>query len=105
MDLGFTGRSLHCRPGTVVSEPIDAPHRNHFGRRGLRVITLQPDHDDVAAYEPCAALFDTVLDRRDIGIRALAWQLAHELAVPDGVADLAVHGLGLELLAATARLR
>lgn len=105
MELGFTGRAYDCRSGTVVSEPVDAPHGNRFGRDGAGVLAVQPDHHQVAAYQPCAPILDTVLERRDAGIRALGWRLAHELGATDDVAPLAVHGLVLELLAAAARLR
>lgn len=105
MGLGVGNRTLDCEPGTVVSEPVDEPHANHFGRSGIRVLALQPDHDQLSPDEPHARVFDTVAARRDGAARTIAWRLAHELRAPDAVTPLAVHGLGLELLASTARRR
>lgn len=104
-ELGFRRRSYDCLPATVISEPVDDDHANRFSRTGARVIALQPDHRTAAtALGPCAALFDTVATRRDDRVRTLGWRIAHELAAPDALSTTAVHGLGLELLAATSRL-
>jgi len=103
-ELRFARRGYECPSATVITEPIDDAHGNRFGRDGARVLVLQPDHDRDSALEPCAGLFDTVLKQRHDGIRALSWRLAHELRTGDTVSHLAVQGLGLELLAATARL-
>jgi AraC family transcriptional regulator len=103
-DLRFSSNSFECSPSTVFTEPLGEKHGNRMGPQGTRVLVMQPDHRQVELFRPCRHMFDRVTHFRHAGISGLARRLSYELRSSDGTSRLAMQGLGLEMLAAAARL-
>lgn len=102
-DLGITGRSFSCEPGSAVVEPAVERHSNSLGSAGARVVAVQPDPAALDRLGPCRELFDAVrLDTRS-PILGMAWRIARELEYRDAVTTLAVEALVLEALALALR--
>jgi AraC family transcriptional regulator len=103
--VAFGARSLQCPPATLHTEPLGEKHANYIGRRGAHVLVLQPDHDQEEMFALCTPFLGGVQHLQDAAVESLAWRIALELRAPDALTPVAVEGLGLELLAAAARLR
>ena len=102
-DLGITGRSFACEPGSSVVEPPVERHSNGLGNAGARVLAVQPDPAALDRLGPCGELFDAVRFAARSPVRGLAWRIACELACRDVVTSLAVEALVLEMVALALR--
>lgn len=102
-DLGITGRSLSCEPGSAVVEPAVERHSNSLGTVGARVVAVQPDPAVLARLGPCGELFDAVRHASRSPVLGMAWRIARELECRDPVTPLAVEALVLETLALALR--
>ena len=100
---GLTRGDQDCRPCSVVAEPAGERHSNVFGPRGARVVLLQPLSEQAAVEPAWSRLFCEPRASVDPFCAELARRIAAELDAPDGLSGLALHGLLLELLVATAR--
>jgi AraC family transcriptional regulator len=97
----LVGGGQECRPCTVLAEPAGERHANVFGPRGARVVLLQPLDGQV---DPrWAGVLCRPRATVDPGCVELARRIGAELSGPDDLSALALHGLTLELLVATAR--
>lgn len=102
--LRLTGRTHHCPPTAVFTEPLGEPHANYMGPRGAHVVVVQPDPTQTELLRPFADFLDSPTHRHDGGVAALAARLAGELEATDDVAPLAAEGIVLEMLVSLARL-
>jgi AraC family transcriptional regulator len=101
---GLTRGGQHpCPAGSVLTEPAGEPHGNRFHGAGAKVLVMQPDPARGELLEPFTRLLAKIDYRRDALVVGLAHRAARELTASDAVAPLALEGLVLELLAATAR--
>ena len=92
-------------PRSVIAEPAGERHANWFGPRGARVVLLQPLVLEEDGEVPWGTLFGRPRTTVDPWCGALARRIAEELASPDDLSLLALHGLTIELLVAAARGR
>ncbi len=97
------GRSLVGRPDDVWTEPIGESHANRVGPDGARVLVIQPDPAREDLLEPCRSLLDGVHHFRHGGVAHLGRLLLPELEPLDGVDELMVEGLVLQMLGLGAR--
>ena len=102
-DLGITGRSFACEPGSSVVEPPVERHSNSLGTAGARVLAVQPDPRALDRLGPCSELFDAVRYAARSPVRGIAWRIVRELECRDAVTTLAVEALVLEMLALALR--
>lgn len=102
-DEVVSGRTLSCQHGSVLTKPAGEPHSDCFGVEGSCQIVIEPQPGRVDALEPVAQLFGEVACFRHPGAAHFAARIAHELHARDAWAPMAIEGLVLELLAATAR--
>ena len=103
-DLQMGGRTYHCAPSAVVTEPAGEAHANRIGTRGSRVVVIQPDLDQEELLRPFAAILARPSHHYHAGLGERAARLAGELAEPDDLSGLAAEILALEILVALARL-
>jgi AraC family transcriptional regulator len=103
LEVSLAGCTHTCRPGCVETKPGDARHANRFGDRGARVLVVEPALDAAEILLPAAALLAAPHCFMDPYAAALALRLAAEVKAADELVDMAVEGLGLELLAHCAR--
>ena len=109
-DLAFTSpairrRRLECGPATVFTEPAGETHGNSIGTGGASVLVLQidPEARD-SKIEPLRPLLVERINHFKSGrIAATARRLARELRAPDGLSELAIESLALEMLVDAAR--
>jgi AraC family transcriptional regulator len=92
-----------CPPGTMRTEPAGEQHGNLFGAAGAQVLVVQPDPARHELLEPLTRLLAQVHHLRDPTVTSLARKAVVELGTDDAVAQFALEGLVLELLAAAAR--
>jgi AraC family transcriptional regulator len=102
-DGQIRGTTQSCPPGTMRAEPAGERHGNLFGAAGAQVLVVQPDPDREELLEPLTRLLAQVHHLRDPTVTSLARKAVAELAADDEVAQFALEGLVLELLAAAAR--
>ncbi|MGH3103389.1 MAG: helix-turn-helix transcriptional regulator, partial [Gaiellaceae bacterium] len=100
LEKSFARRHETLGHASVVTMPGGAAHATDFGRTGARVLIVMPS-GPVSSF-PANALGE-LRHLRDAGLTGLAGRLAAELRAVDTAAALAVEGLALELVAATAR--
>lgn len=105
-DLGFRGGPTHeCVPGTVFVEPGGDVHCNCMGRRGARVLVLQPDPRSDVLSRAIERGLEAPTHFVDPGLMALARSIGAELAEPDELTPLALEGSALEILVRVGRRR
>lgn len=102
--LKLTGRTHHCPPTAVFTEPLGEPHANYMGSRGARVVVVQPDPSRTELLRPFAGFLDSHTHRHDGRVATLAARLAGELDATDDLSALAAEGIVLEILVTLARL-
>lgn len=89
------GVGMLLSPGSALTMPAGATHGARFGPNGARIVIVK------ARGRASDLQFDRL--RRPRGLGLLARRLSWELRATDTAAPLAVEGIALELLAATAR--
>ncbi len=104
METSICGRTLDCRPSSVLIEPRGEPHAQRFMHTGAQLLVIQPDPARMDSFESVRNLFEEVGRFRDGGIAAIGRRIVHEIRAPDGVSPLAIEGLTLEIVALAARL-
>jgi len=97
------GESLTCTPATLKVMPAGERHCDRFDRGDARGILIEADPARLEALGPHAAVLDERLAFHGGLPAAVAWRLYGEFRAGDEAAPLAIEGLLLELLAATAR--
>ena len=102
-DEQIEGHSHECLPGSVLIEPAEIRHTNHFHAAGARVLVIEPDVSRGELFAPCARLLRDAGCFDDWGVTALARRVVAEIANPDDLSGLAVESLTLELLVHAAR--
>ena len=102
-DEQIEGRSHECLPGSILIEPAEIRHTNHFHAAGARVLVIEPDASRTELFGPCAALLRDAGCFDDWGVTALGRRVAAEIANPDDLSGLAIESLTLELLVHAAR--
>lgn len=102
-DLDMGGRTYHCPPAAVFTEPAGQPHANRMGLAGAHVLVVQPDPARLELLKPFAAFLESPWHRHHGGIAARAGRLASELDRPDDLTPLAAESAVLEMLVALAR--
>jgi AraC family transcriptional regulator len=96
-------RRLECTPSTVWTEPAEERHANYIGRRGARVLVVQPDPQGMAFFEPFADLTKTGAVQRNPFIAADARRISAEFDLADSHSGVAVESLVLLMMASAAR--
>lgn len=104
METSICGRTLDCRPSSVLVEPRGEPHSQRFRHTGAELLVIQPDPARMDSFEGVRKLFDEVERFEDRRIATIARRIVHEFRAPDGVSRLAIEGLALEIVALAARL-
>ena len=97
----YRGGERECDSRTVIVEPAGEQHRNQFGPRETKVLTLSLDGDGLRRSVVTAA--DRFRHGRDAYAGQIARRAADELDQPDDVTPLAVEAAALELLARITR--
>lgn len=97
METRIVGRTLDCRPATVLTEPPHEPHVQRFGRAGAHMVLVQPDPAE-ERFRPFRNVFEEVNHYGHGEMAALARAIGREL----GTDGAAVEALGLELVAVAA---
>jgi hypothetical protein len=103
-DLEVPGRVHHCPPTATFVEPAGEVHANRMGRRGARVVVVQPDPAATDLLRPFAQVLDRVSHRHHAGLAEQAERLAREMRQADDLVPLAAEAATLELLVSLARL-
>lgn len=103
LDVTLANTVHDCRTGTIESKPAGEPHANRFGRRGARVLVMEPDGALGRLPHEVGRALDRPCCFADAGALGLARRMACELRAGDSAAGLALEGLALELLACFAR--
>lgn len=103
-DLHFTGKSYHCPPATIFTEPAGETHANFIGSAGAHVVVVQPDPTSTELLRPFAGFLDRATHRNHAGMAERAFRLARELDQVDDLSALAAEGIVLEMLATLARV-
>ena len=102
-DTAIMGRRFACLPDHAWTEPCEERHANYIGRRGARVLVVQPD----PAYAPLAdsimPLIEDVAHVHDPNVSLDARRLLREMQQPDALAKLAIDALMLGMLVRVSR--
>jgi AraC family transcriptional regulator len=105
VDKAFAGSRCQLAASTAVTMPAGERHLDRFERGGAQMLVIEPEPGARKHEQPYGVLFDQVNQVRDSWVPPLAWRIQVELHHPDAVSALAIEGLVLELLAASARCR
>jgi AraC family transcriptional regulator len=97
----YRGGERECDSRTVLVEPAGEEHRNRFGPRETKILTLSLHVDGLRREVETAA--DRFRHGRDAYAGQIARRAADELDRPDDVTPLAVEAAALELLARITR--
>ena len=93
-----------CRPSMLIYHPAGELHAQHFGDAAVRLFRIEVDRPrlrEVICEQP---YLERPADSRAGLVNVLARKMYGEFCAPDEASHLAIEGLALELLAATARL-
>jgi AraC family transcriptional regulator len=99
----FAGVSGPCHAGSLIVEPVSAPHTNEYGPAGARCLLIEVLPARVRALREQSDLFERPSIRNDVTLAALARRLYTELRHRDAVSGIAAEGLLLELAAGAHR--
>lgn len=96
-------RRLECTPRRVWTEPCEETHANFIGRRGARVLVMQPDPARRDVFAPFQRLTDDVhlFESRVVALEA--HRLLREMRQTDALAPIAIDAVILALLVQTGR--
>jgi AraC family transcriptional regulator len=97
------GETLECTPSTLKVVPGGERHWNRFDRGEAHGLLIEADPAGMEALGSCGAVLDRHFALEGGRPAAIARRIYEELRLMDDVAPLAIEGLMLELLAATAR--
>jgi AraC family transcriptional regulator len=98
------GATTSYAPSSLRSVPAGATHSNAYGVGAPRSLLIEPDGERVRQLGTRAELLERFTHFAPTSMPAvLGSRVYHELRTEDPVAPLAIEGLLLELLAATAR--
>ena len=104
MDVDFRGRRrLGCTRAAVQVHPAGEPHRQTYGRKGARILVVEPDVDDEWIKQGGFGFLSSIHNFADDRILALAWRAKAELKSPDEVTPLALQALASEMIVLGAR--
>lgn len=96
-------RQFERGPMTALLFPAGQVHSERFGDRGSRIFSVEFDGSTFARLGTASRARSGLYDSRGGPLAWLAARLYDEFRQPDDVADLAIEGLVLEMLAAAAR--
>jgi len=102
--LEIAGRTHHCPPASVFTEPAGETHANRMEAAGAHVVVVQPDPACTELLRPFAHFLERASHRHHAGIAARAALLACELERPDDLTRLAAEAAVLEMLVVLARM-
>jgi AraC family transcriptional regulator len=104
MDVDFRGRGrLGCTRSAVQVHPAGEPHRQVYGRKGARILVVEPDVDDEWIKRGGFGFLSGIHNFADDRILALACRAKAELKAPDEVTPLALQALASEMIVLGAR--
>jgi AraC family transcriptional regulator len=104
MDVDFRGRRrLGCTRSAVQVHPAGELHRQTYGRRGARILVVEPDVSDEWIKQGGFGFLSSIHNFADDRILALAWRAKAELKSPDDVTPLALQALASEMIVLGAR--
>ena len=103
-DLHLNGKSYHCTPATVFTEPAGDSHANFIGHAGAHVVVVQPDPSRGELLRPFTGFLEKPTYHNHPGMAERASRLARELDQSDDLCPLAAEGIVLEMLATLARV-
>lgn len=99
------GRDVRaCRPRTLLFHPAGELHSQHFDHEAVRLFRVELDGARASDLSRADLRAAHAAGSRSSLMDELACRLYREFCAPDVVSHLAVEGLALELIAATARL-
>lgn len=104
-DVRFARGTHDCPSATVWTEPAGERHANRAEDGGARVVVVQPDHTRAELLRPLDPLLSGIHHFSSTGIAGLARRTMHELRHSDGVAELSLESLALEMLVSAFRQR
>ena len=104
-ETAVSRRRLPCVRGTIWTEPAEERHANYIGRRGARVLVIQPDPAEQDHFAPFERFLGEVQLLRHPGIVRDAHRVAVELSIDDDLTPLAADALITGMLTAATRLR
>jgi AraC family transcriptional regulator len=93
-----------CHPSMLVFHPAGELHAQHFGSAVAQLFRVEVNHARLRDLEQSTVRLEHPADFQDSTTINLARRLYREFAAPDAVSQLAIEGLGLELIAAVARI-
>lgn len=96
-------RQFERGPMTAFLYPPDQVHSERFGDLGSRIFSVELDSSTFARLGAASRARSGLIDSRGGPFAWLAAKLYDEFRQPDDVAELAIDGLVLEMLAAAAR--
>jgi AraC family transcriptional regulator len=100
----FGRESWTVRPGDLNLIPAGIPHRERFGSPHVRWCSLELLTPPTDCADIARQAFSRPLQHSRGPANEIARRIVAELRLADGVSPLALCGLGLELLAVTARI-
>ena len=104
MEVDFRGRRrLGCTRSAVQVHPAGESHRQTYGRKGARILVVEPDVDDEWIKQGGFEFLSGIHNFADDRILALAWRAKDELKSPDEVTPLALQALASEMIVLGAR--
>ena len=104
MEVDFRQRGrLGCTRSAIQVHPAGEPHRQIYGRKGARILVVEPDVDDDWIKQGGFGFLSGIHNFADDRILALAWRAKGELESPDDVTPLALQALASEMIVLGAR--
>lgn len=94
----FGGSEYVCPPGGLLAKPPGERHDDRWCGVRTRHVILEPDAEAHASLGPLAESVEQIGYRLDPWALGLGRRIEQEFLEPDGVTDLALEGLALELL-------
>jgi AraC family transcriptional regulator len=102
-ETAIIGKRFPCLPGSSWTEPCEERHANYIGRRGARVLVMQPDPAASPQFDFIGPLIEDVVRVRDPMVALDARRVLSEMDCGDGLSVLAMDALMLGMLVHVSR--
>lgn len=102
-ETAINGRRFECLPDCAWTEPCEERHANYIGRRGARVLVIQPDPGSAPLYGTIERLIENVTHVRDPMISLDARRTLIEMDRDDALSRLAIDALLVSMLVRVSR--
>ena len=102
-DTAIAGKRFECLPDHAWTEPCEERHANYIGRKGARVLVIQPDPGCAGVFDSVGPLIEGIAHVRDPFVSLDARRMLGEMDYVDDMSRLAIDAFMVGMLVRVSR--